>query len=78
MREIMTEITDNGTAPEFYIDDIAFVDDLGETCRVAYFTHARNPDGVFERVVVVKLVRPKSSIGGGGKIRRMLEAESMK
>lgn len=74
----MTEIIDNGTAPEFYIDDVAFADDLGETVRVAYFTHARNLAGVFERVVVVKLVRPKSSIEGNGKIRRMLGTAVMK
>lgn len=74
----MTEIIDNGTAPEFYIDDLAFVDDLGDTVRVAYFTHARNPDGVFERTVVVKLVRPKSSITAIGKIMRMLATASMK
>lgn len=74
----MTEIIDNGTAPEFYIDDVAFVDDLGETVRVAYFTHARNLAGVFERVVVVKLVRPKSSIAATGKIKRLLDTASMK
>lgn len=74
----MTEIIDNGTAPEFYVDDVAFVDDLGETVRVAYFTHARNLAGVFERVVVVKLVRPKSSIAAIGKIKQLLDTSSMK
>lgn len=72
----MDEINDNGTAPEFYVDDVAFVDNLGSNCRVAYFTYARNPLGVFERVVVVKIIRPKASLEHGKITRMMVNAES--
>lgn len=65
------EIIDNGTAPEFYVDDVGFVDDLGENCRVAYFTYARNPAGIFEKFTVVKIIRPKASLEAGKVLRLM-------
>lgn len=68
------DIIDNGTAPEFYVDDIAFVDDLGANCRVAYFTFVRTPEGTVERVVVAKLVRPKASLESG-KVARLLKSK---
>lgn len=71
----MDDINDNGTAPEFYVDDVAFVDDLGANCRVAYFTFARSPQGIFERVVVVKIVRPKASLENG-KVMQLLKSNS--
>lgn len=69
----MVEFIDNGTAPEFYVDDIAFVDDLGSCCRVGYFTWMRNPaTSLLQRVVVLTTVRPKQFMGEDGKTKRMM------
>lgn len=61
----MSDLIDTGLAPEFYVDDLGSADDLGTNCRANYFTYSRMPGGLFERVIVVKIIRPKRSIVRG-------------
>jgi hypothetical protein len=56
------ETLDLMTAPEIYADDICGLDALGPNLRVSYFTWRRGAGGIMERSVVLKLIRPMSSI----------------
>lgn len=62
----MLGVIDTGAAPEVYVDGIGSVDDLGDTFRTIYFTFARIPGStIFQRMAVVKIVRPKSAFAPG-------------
>lgn len=74
----MTGMIDTGTAPEFYVDGIGSVDDLGDNCRTIYFTFARAPGSqVYLRMAAVKLVRPKSTLVAGAIITMLTAGQAV-
>lgn len=54
------------SVPDVYADGLAAIHNVGDTnFRAVYFTWVRNAGGVYERVVVAKIIRPKSSLRPG-------------
>lgn len=59
---------------DVYADGIAYVENLGNCIRIAYFTWARTGNGFKEKVIVAKIVRPLSSLLGSEELHRMIDA----
>ncbi len=57
---------------DIYADGIAYVENLGNCIRVAYFVWQR-VGGQREKVIVAKIVRPMNSILGNEEFKRMVE-----
>ena len=57
---------------DVYADGIAYVENLGNCIRVAYFVWQRVA-GKREKIVVAKIVRPLSSWVGNEEFKRMLD-----
>lgn len=59
--------------PDIYADGMGAIHNLGDSnFRTVFFTWVRAPSGLYERVVVAKIVRPKSSLRAGGYIAKQL------
>lgn len=62
---------------DVYADGIGSVQNLGENFRTIFFVFAHSDGGVWQRVPMFCVVRPKSSIlKKDGMIHRMLRGES--
>ena len=68
----MTDAIEIFPVPDIYADGIDSVEILGENIRLTFFTWR---DG--EKVVVARLVRPKSSFVAIDNIQAILEAKRM-
>jgi hypothetical protein len=70
-------MTENSSEPvpisDVYADGIAYIENLGNVIRVAYFVWQRHGK-TREKVIVAKIVRPLSSVVGQDEFNRMLSA----
>lgn len=60
---------------DVYSDGIAYIENLGNCIRVAYFTWSRSGGGPPEKVIVAKIVRPVSSLIPYEDMLKMIEQE---
>lgn len=49
-------------ALEIYADGIAVIERINQNCRMTYFTWVARPDGLVQRMPVVKITRPIDSL----------------
>jgi hypothetical protein len=70
----MAECSEPVPISDVYADGIAYVENLGNCIRVAYYTWAWIA-GAREKVIVAKIVRPLSSIIGADEFQRLIDAK---
>jgi hypothetical protein len=68
----MTDAVEIFPVPDIYADGIAEVEILGENIRLTFFTWRNG-----EKVIVARLVRPRSSFVAIDHIQAILEAKSV-
>jgi hypothetical protein len=59
------QLMELGTYPEIYADGIGDVQNLGSTIRKLFFTWQKI-DGIYQRIVVVSIIRPITTLGQSG------------